>query len=138
MTIRIINETREDMADVLNSKVNEGTATTYPYVKIYTGTVNGSRGSAPTGTLLATINGSDPMFATATDGTLTLGTMTEDASADDTGTAGCFAMFNRDNALVLDGTVTATGGGGDLTLNTTSITSGGPVNITGGTIVIGS
>ena len=42
----------------------------------------------------------------------------------------------RTSAAKFDGSVTATGGGGDLTLATTSITSGLSIDITGGTITV--
>jgi hypothetical protein len=44
--------------------------------------------------------------------------------------------MDSNNAAVMDGDVTATGGGGDLTLATTSITSGLSVDITGGTVTM--
>ena len=135
MTIRIVNPVREDMADVLNAAVNAGASAAQ--IKIYTGSVNGSRGVAPSGTLLGTCTCSDPAFSSL-NGTLTLLTVTGDSSADSSGTAGCFTLTDSDGNIVLDGTVTATGGGGDLTLNTTTIVAGGPINITGGTIVVGS
>jgi hypothetical protein len=61
----------------------------------------------------------------ASSGTKTkLGTWS-DSSADATGTAGHFRIKDSTGATThLQGTVTATGGGGDMTLSSTSITSG--------------
>ena len=58
------------------------------------------------------------------------------AAGDALGTAGYFRISRAGSPTECDiqGTVTATGGGGDLTLATTSITSGLSVDITGGTI----
>jgi hypothetical protein len=133
MAIRIINAVREDMCDLVNTAANAGSGA--GKIKLYTGSVHGTRGTAPSGTLLGTCTCSDPAFTSA-NGVLTLATVTEDASADDNGTAGCFTLTDSDDNVVLDGSVTATGAGGDLTLNTTTIVAGGPIGITGGTLTL--
>jgi hypothetical protein len=51
-----------------------------------------------------------------------------------TGTAGWFRITDNSGDTVMDGSVTATGGGGELELNTTSITTGVTVEITAGTL----
>jgi hypothetical protein len=61
-------------------------------------------------------------------GAVTLNGTWSDTSADNTGTAGHYRMTNGSD--IEEGTVTATGGGGDLTLDNTSITSGQTVTIT--------
>jgi hypothetical protein len=133
MTIRIVNALREDMCDLVNTAANAGAS--FAKIKIYTGAVNASRGTAPAGTLLGTCTCSDPAFTSA-NGVLTLAAVTEDAGADADGSAGCFTLTDSDDAIVLDGSVTATGGGGDLTLNTINIVYLGPIGITGGTLTL--
>ena len=60
---------------------------------------------------------------------LTFSTVTPDSSADNSGTAQWFRVFKADGTTgVLDGSVTVTGGGGEMTLNTTSITAGGTIS----------
>ena len=51
-----------------------------------------------------------------------------------TGTASWCRVKDSTGAVVMDGTVTATGGGGDITLASTSIASGQTVDLTGGTL----
>lgn len=59
----------------------------------------------------------------------------QDASADATGTAAHFRIYASDGTTAhMQGTVTATGGGGDLTLDNTSIASGQSVTITSFTL----
>mgnify|MGYP000494027997 CR=1 FL=1 len=54
----------------------------------------------------------------------------EDTSADATGTAAHFRLYASDGTTChAQGTVTATGGGGDLTLDNTSIASGQSITI---------
>jgi hypothetical protein len=58
-----------------------------------------------------------------------------DASADNTGTLGHFRLYATDGTTChMQGTITATGGGGDMTVDNTSVTSGQAVNITAFTI----
>lgn len=57
------------------------------------------------------------------------------ASADAAGTAGHFRIYASDGSTChMQGTVTATGGGGDLTLDNVSIAAGQSVTITSFTL----
>jgi hypothetical protein len=103
------------------------------FIQIRTGSQPAIEG-ALTGTLLATVSLAATAFgdAVASGGlsTATAGTITGDSAADATGTAGYFAVLASNGTTVeFTGTVTATGGGGDMTLVTTSITTGQPVTI---------
>jgi hypothetical protein len=112
-------------------------AGTNPKVLIYQGTQPASVATAAGGTLLATLPITGAL-GTAASGVVTLPTMTVAASA--SGTAQWFRITKTDGTTgVADGSVTVTGGGGDMTLNSTTITSGGTVTITaGGTITTGN
>jgi hypothetical protein len=79
--------------------------------------------------LLATCTMSNPAFGTSTNGTISPGTITGEASAPAAGTVTKFEVINRAAAVVFSGTVTATGGGGDLTINRTSISVGDTVSV---------
>jgi hypothetical protein len=82
-------------------------------------------GNAATGTVLATIALPATPFTSGT-GQVTLnGTWSVAASG--TGTAAHYRLTNGTD--IEEGTVTATGGGGDLTLDNTSIASGQTVTI---------
>jgi hypothetical protein len=108
-------------------------------IRIYSGTAPANADAALSGnTLLAELPLSDPSFPAASSGTLTLDVtpVPEDTSADATGTATFFRILDSDNNPVMQGTVSATGGGGDLQLNTTSIVAAGPVRVTSLTISI--
>lgn len=90
--------------------------------------------SAATGTLLATLPLSASAFGAWAAGSATANAITQDASADATGTAGYFRALTSGSAAVIDGNITATGGGGDLELNSVSIVAGATVDITAWTI----
>ena len=50
------------------------------------------------------------------------------------GTAGYFRFYDASANCHMQGTITATGGGGDMTLDNTNIAAGQTVNITGFTL----
>ena len=88
-------------------------------------------GAAITGTVLATLSlPSDWMAAASSRSKAKSGTW-QDASADAAGTADFFRLFASDGTTChAQGTVTVTGGGGNLTLDNTSIASGQSITIT--------
>lgn len=80
--------------------------------------------------LLAEVTLADPAFGAAASGTAAMaGAPKEDSSANNTGTAVQFRVVDSTDTEIFKGTVTATGGGGDMELSSTSITSGDAVRI---------
>lgn len=96
-------------------------------LRLYNGTRPATGGTVTT--LLAELTFSDPC-GTVTNGVLTFNSITSDASADNTGTATWFRIVDSTGAFVLDGTITVTGGGGDITMTSTSIQAGVTVDAT--------
>lgn len=100
-------------------------------LKIRSGSVPADCGTADSGTVLATLNLPSDWLAAASGGSKSKSGTWEDTSADATGTAGHFRIYASDGTTVhMQGTITATGGGGDMTLDNTSIASGQQVTIT--------
>ena len=107
-------------------------------LKIRSGSVPADCGTADAGTVLATLNLPSDWLAAASGGSKSKSGTWEDASADATGTAGHFRIYANDGTTVhMQGTITATGGGGDMTLDNTSIASGQQVTITSFTLSAG-
>lgn len=102
-------------------------------IKVYTGSRPASPDDAATGTLLATFTLSNPAFGAAASKSATLNSVAS-VTAAATGTAGYFRAANSAGTAKFDGTVGTSGA--ELNLNTTSITSGGTVAITSGTVTI--
>ncbi len=96
-------------------------------LRLYNGTRPATGGTVTT--LLAELTFSDPC-GTVTSGVLTFSAIASDASADNTGTATWFRIVDSTGAFVLDGTITVTGGGGDITMTSTSIQAGVTVDAT--------
>jgi hypothetical protein len=129
LTTAIRNTMCDAIVDSLDAGAGAGT------IQIRSGTRPNAPSDAATGTLLATVTCADPAFGAASAGAATM-TDPSSVNAVATGTATWFRALDSTGAACFDGSVTATGGGGDLTLGTVSITSGLAVDLTGGTITV--
>lgn len=117
----------------------ESTISTAPVLRIRTGSVPANCAASRTGTVLATLTLPSDWMAAASSGAKALSGTWQDTSADATGTAAHFEIMDSSATTChLQGTVTATGGGGDLTLDSTSITTAQSVTITGFTLTDGN
>ena len=105
-------------------------------IKFYTGSMPATtEDTVTTQTLLGTLTFSDPC-GTVTSGTFTASAITDDSSADASGTATWCRVLDSTGVSVIDLDVTNTGGGGAVQLNTVVIVAGGPIRITSFTISI--
>jgi hypothetical protein len=113
-------------------------AGTSAIVRIYSGTAPATADTALSGnTVLAELACSATLAPAAASGVLTLSTITQDSSADATGTATFYRWLKSDATTVINqGTVSTSGA--DLNLNTTSIVIGGPVAVTSWTLTDGN
>lgn len=98
-------------------------------VTIRTGAAPGA-GSAAAGTVLATFTIGSTTWAAASSGARALTATLTDASADNSGVAGHFRLASSTGTYVLEGDVTAVGGGGAMELITTTIVATQPVDLT--------
>ncbi len=84
-----------------------------------------------TGTVLATLNLPSDWMAAASSGSKAMSGTWQDASADAGGTADFFRIFANDGTTAhIQGTVTATGGGGDLTVDNVVFAAGQSFTVT--------
>ena len=108
-------------------------------LKIWTGSPPANCAAADSGTALAVLNLPSDWMAAASGGSKAKSGTWEDLSADNTGTAGHWRLYASDGTTChAQGTITVTGGGGDMTLNSTSVSSGQTVTVTGFTITAGN
>lgn len=104
-------------------------------LRIYDGSRPATGGTATT--LLAELTCGTPFAAAAVNGVLTLGAITQDSSANATGTATWFRIVKADGTThVMDGDVGTSGS--DLNLTTTSIVATQPVSVTSFVITEGN
>lgn len=114
---------RNGLADYVVDLIDGGTTNTEGSVEIAT--------DGTFGTILATIPLNNPAFGAAAAGVATadVSPTPEDSAAANTGTAAFFRVVDRDETELFRGTVTGSGGGGDMEMSSTSITAGDAVRI---------
>jgi hypothetical protein len=136
MTIRISTAARNAAANAAVDLLDGGSGAAK--IRIYSGTQPAGPDTAiGAQVLLAELTCSDPAFAAAATGVKTLdNTPVPSTTGLAAGTAAWFRAVDSANVAVLDGSVTATGGGGDMLLNTTTISVGVAVEITAGSITM--
>lgn len=138
MAVRLSTATRNALADAVTARADSGTGAAT--LKIYSGAQPASANDVASGTLLATFTLNDPSFGAAATGVITLDvTPALSTTGVAAGTAG-WARLESNTAVttVADFSVTATGGGGDVTVDNTSIAVDQTVNLTSGTITMPS
>jgi hypothetical protein len=126
MATRIADAARNAAADAVVDRIDAGAGAGTLTIK--TGTQPADADDAGSGTDLVVITLSDPAYGAASAGAAAL-SGTPSGTAIATGTAGWFRVEDSTGANVFDGSVTGTGGGGDLELDNTSIATGQTVTI---------
>ena len=126
---------------VRNAKLDavETTIGTAPILRIRTGAVPATCATADSGTVLATLTLPSDWMAAAASGSKAKSGTWSDTSADNTGTAAHFRIYDSgDTACHIQGTVTITGGGGDMTVDSTSFTAGQTFTVSTFTLTAGN
>jgi len=117
----------------------ESTIGTSAILRVRSGAAPANCAAADSGTVLATISLPSDYMAAASLGSKALSGSWVDASADNTGTAAHFRLYDSAGTTChLQGTVTATGGGGDMEVNTTSFVAGQQFTVTAFTLTDGN
>jgi hypothetical protein len=134
MAIQLSTTVRNMRLDTIESTI--GTAA---ILRIRTGAAPSTCATADSGTVLAELTLPSDWMAAASGGSKALAGTWQDTSANADGTAAHFRVYDSGGSTChIQGTVTATGGGGDMTLDNTSITTGQQVTITTFTLTDGN
>jgi hypothetical protein len=104
---------RNTLADQVDSSINSGSTDAQGDFVILDGATD-----------LIEFNLQDPAFGNASSGQITLAGTPLSTTADAGGTADTFEVRDKDNNMVYTGSVTATGGGGDIEIDNTNVNSG--------------
>lgn len=129
MALAFSTTLRNSMLDQITSAVGAS-----GFLRIYDGARPATGGAATT--LLAELTCNATFAPAASSGVLTLNAITQDSSANATGTATWFRLVTSGSTFVCDGSVSTSGS--DLNLNTTSLVSGAVVSVTSFTITAGN
>lgn len=134
MAFQLSVAVRNAILDVVESTIGASAV-----LKIRTGAAPANCAAADSGTVLATLSLPSDWMAAASSGSKALAGTWQDASADATGTAAHFRLYANDGTTCHgQGTVTATGGGGDLTVDNTSFAAGQSFTVTSFTLTAGN
>jgi hypothetical protein len=108
-------------------------------LKIRSGVAPANCAAADTGTVLATVSLPADWMANAVNGVKSMSGTWEDASADAGGTAGHFRIYDPAGTVChIQGTVTMSGGGGDMILDNTSFAAGQDFIVSSFTLTAGN
>lgn len=130
MAIQFSTTVRNAMLDQFETTI--GTAAV---LRILSGSPPANCATADSGTLLAEMTLPSDWLAAASSGSKALSGTWQDTSANATGTAGYFRIYNSGASTChMQGTVTVSGGGGDMIIDNASITSGQQVTVTSFTL----
>lgn len=131
MVVRVSTAVRNAAVNAATALVDAGAAA--GKLRVYTGgQPGGGPNASATGTLLVEITLGDPASGSAASGSADFDvTPVPTGTAVATGTAGWARLLDSNNAALVDGTVAGPGGGGDFTVDTTSVVVGAVVSVTG-------
>ena len=120
----------DGIADEVDAGAGAGT------IAIRTGAPPTNPGDADSGTLLGTLTCSDPAFGAASTGVCTASAITSDTSADATGVAGHFRIYDSDSVVILQGTAGEAADSPDMVFDDKNIVIGGTIAISSLTITV--
>ena len=113
MAIQLGITERNARADVLESTIGAS-----PILEIRTGAQPANCAAADSGTLLSSVTLPADWLTASASGVKTLQGVWQDSAVDAGGTAGHFRIYNAGRVrCCMQGSVTLTGGGGDMTMN---------------------
>ena len=132
MAIQFSTTVRNARADSIESTIGTG-----PTLEIRSGTVPANCAAADGGTVLATLTLPSDWMGAASGGVKSISGTWQDLSCDGTGTATYFRI-KQSTTCHMQGTVSATGGGGDMEVSSTSFTLGASFTVTSFTLTEGN
>lgn len=130
MAVQLSTTVRNARLDVIETTI--GTA---PVLRIRTGAQPANCAASRSGTVLATLTLPSDWMAAASGGSKALSGTWQDLTADASGTAAHFEIMDSTvTTCHMQGTVTVTGGGGDMTLTNVGVNVNDPITISSFTL----
>lgn len=136
MSLTLSSAARSAMATALLAEIDGGSGAAT--LQVRSGSRPAGPGTTATGDLLLEFTLADPSF-TESGGVLTLDNdPVPAAEGEAAGTATWFRILDSDGTAVIDGKVSASGGGGDIIISTTTVSVGLDVDLNSGTLTVGA
>lgn len=134
MAVKFSVAVRNARLDALETAIG-----TSAVLKIRSGAAPTNITDADSGTVLATLSLPSDWMANAASGSKAKSGTWQDTSADNTGTAAHFRVYASGGTTQhIQGSITATGGGGDMTVDNTSFATGQSFTVTAFTLTDGN
>lgn len=134
MALQLSTSVRNARLDTIESTIG-----TSAILRLRTGAAPANCGTADSGTVVATLTLPSDWMAAASGGSKALSGTWQDASADNAGTVAHFRIYDSGGSTChIQGTVTITGGGGDMTLDNNVLAAAQQVTITSFTLTDGN
>ncbi len=134
MTVQLSVAVRNARLDAIETTIGVSAV-----LKIRTGAQPATCATADSGSVLATVNCPSDYMAAASSGSKAKSGTWEDTSADASGTAAHWRLYASDGTTChAQGTVTATGGGGDMTVDNVVFAAAQAFTVTGFTLTDGN
>ena len=130
MAVNISLTARNSTCSLINSLIDVGSTKDSGYIEVRSGTIPSSPEASPSdGGVLATLMLSSPAFKEPVNGVATANAITPDTNIAASGKATWFRVYNRDGGAIIDGVVSAIGGGGDLTFDSVDFVKGSTAQV---------
>jgi len=130
MAVQLSTSVRNARLDAIQTAIG-----TSPILRVYSGSAPANTAASATGTLLAEATLPSTWLNSASSGSITKSGTWQDLAANNNGTAGYFRILESTGTTChFQGTTTATGGGGDMELNTTTFATNDIFTVTSFTL----
>ena len=134
MTVQLSVAARNARLDAIETTVGVSAI-----LEIRSGSQPANCAAADSGTLLASMSLPSDWMAAASSGTKALSGTWQDTSANNAGTAAHFRIKDSGGTTThMQGSITATGGGGDMTIDNTTIAASQVITVTAFTLTDGN
>ena len=134
MTVQLSVAARNARLDAIETAVGVSAI-----LEIRSGSQPANCAAADSGTLLASMSLPSDWMAAASSGTKALSGTWQDTSANNAGTAAHFRIKDSGGTTThMQGSITATGGGGDMTIDNTTIAASQVITVTAFTLTDGN
>ena len=134
MTVQLSVSARNAKLDAIETAIG-----TSAVLKIRSGSQPATCATADSGTVLATLSLPSDWMAAASSGSKAKSGTWSDSSADASGTAAHFRIYASDGTTChMQGSVTITGGGGDMTVDSVTFTAGQSFTVSSFTLTEGN
>lgn len=136
MAVKLADGAQQGAGDGIVDLIDVGVTNAQGTLRFYTGAQNSDANTPATGAICDVDLANPACGATAATGIATFNGTPLSGTTSGAGTIQSCAVLDRDLGIIFTGSVTATGGGGDIELSSVAVGSGDTINITSLTLTV--